>query len=396
MQRCLIFSALLLASLSSLFAASSVVLPFSNLSRDKNQGDQNLDWIGESIAEMVHEAVSGEGLLVLDRSDRTEAYTRLGIRPYALLTRASVVKIGDELDAHHVVYGSFEVTRQTAPAKSTIVIRARVLDLRRLRQSDELVETGPLEDLASLQNRLCYRTLVELLPDARLDEQQFLAKRTRTRIDALENYVRGLLATDPAAQHRFFTHAARLDANFSPPCFQLGLYHWEQEAFREAALWFQRVRSTDFHYRKANFYLGICKYRLADYPAAEQAFQLVASTVPLNEVYNNLGAAQMRRSPSLALDSFLKALEGDQSDPDYHFNAGYALWKIGNFEVAAERFRAALDRVPSDAQAISLLGRCLKKEPARPGDARTEGLERIKEQYQEAAFLQLKSIFDKK
>jgi tetratricopeptide (TPR) repeat protein len=396
MQRCLIFSALLLASLSSLFAASSVVLPFSNLSRNKNQVDRNLDWIGESIAEMVHEAVSGEGLLVLDRSDRTQAYTRLGIRPYALLTRASVVKIGDELDAHHVVYGSFEVTRQTAPAKSTILIRARVLDLRRLRQSDELVETGPLEDLASLQNRLCYRTLVELLPDARLDQQSFLAKRTRTRIDALENYIRGLLAADPAAKHRFFTQAARLDANFSPPCFQLGLYHWEQDAFREAALWFQRVRSTDSHYRQANFYLGICKYRVADYPAAEQAFQLVASTVPLNEVYNNLGAAQIRRSPSLALDSFLKALEGDQSDPDYHFNAGYALWKIGNFEVAAERFRAALDRVPSDAQAISLLGRCLKKDPARPGDPRTEGLERIKEQYQEAAFLQLQSIFDKK
>ena len=396
MPRSLIVSALLLASLSALSAASAVVLPFSNLSPRNNPGDKNLDWIGESIAETIHDAVSGEGLLVLDRSDRTEAYTRLGIRPYALLTRASVVKIGDELDAHHVVYGSFEVTRQTAPAKSTIVIRARVLDLRRLRQSDELNESGLLEDLASLQNRLCYRTLVELLPDARPDEQSFLAKRTRTRIDALEYYIRGLLAADPAAKHRFFTQAARLDANFSPPCFQLGLYHWDQDAFREAALWFQRVRPTDPHYREANFYLGICKYRIADYAAAEQAFQLVASTVPLNEVYNNLGAAQMRRNPSLALDSFLKALEGDQSDPDYHFNAGYALWKTGSFDVAAERFRAVLDRVPSDEQAISLLGRCLKKEPARPGDARTEGLERIKEQYQEAAFLQLKSIFEKK
>jgi Flp pilus assembly protein TadD len=115
----------------------------------------------------------------------------------------------------------------------------------------------------------------------------------------------------------------------------------------------------------------------------------------LNEVFNNLGAAQMRRNSSEALDNFLKALEGDESDPDYHFNAGYALWKNGSFEVAAERFRAVLDRVPDDQQAISMLGRCLKKDPARPGDARTEGLERIKEQYEESAFLQLKSIFEK-
>ncbi len=391
MQRCLIFSALLLASLSSVFAASSVVLPFSNLSQDKN-----LDWIGESIAEMVNEAISSEGLLVLDRSDRAEAYSRLGIRPYALLTRASVVKIGDELDAGHVVYGSFEITPQTPPTKSSIVIRARVLDLRRLRQSEELVEQGLLEDLAALQNKLCFRTLLELLPETRIDEQAFLAKRTRTRVDALENYIRGLLVTDPAAKHRFFTQAARLDANFSPPCFQLGLYHWEKDAYREAAIWFQRVRATDSHYREALFYLGICKYRVADYPAAEQAFQVVASTVPLNEVFNNLGAAQMHRNSSQALDNFLKALEGDESDPDYHFNAGYALWKNGNFDVAAERFRAVLDRVPDDQQATSMLGRCLKKEPARPGDARTEGLERIKEQYEESAFLQLKSIFDKK
>lgn len=391
MQRCLILSALLLASLSSAFGASSVVLPFSNLSQDKN-----LDWIGESIAEMVVEAVSGEGLLVLDRSERAQAYARLGIRPYALLTRASVVKIGDELDAGHVVYGSFEVTRQTPPTKSAITIRARVLDLRRLRQSDELVEQGILEDLASLQNKLCYRTLLELLPETRLDEQEFLAKRPRTRVDALENYIRGLLATDPATKHRFFTQAARLDANFSPPCFQLGLYHWEKDAYREAAIWFQRVRDTDSHYREALFYLGICKYRVADYLAAEQAFQIVASTVPLNEVFNNLGAAQMRRSSSEALDNFLKALEGDESDPDYHFNAGYALWKNGSFDVAAERFRAVLDRVPDDQQAISMLGRCLKKEAARPGDARTEGLERIKEQYEESAFLQLKSIFERK
>ena len=135
MQRSLVLVTALLVSLFPVSAASSVVLPFSNLSQDKN-----LDWIGESIAEMVHEAISSEGLLVLDRNDRALAYKRLGIRPYALLTRASVVKIGDELDANHVVYGTFEILREpqegSAVLKPSIVIKARVLDLRRLRQSE--------------------------------------------------------------------------------------------------------------------------------------------------------------------------------------------------------------------------------------------------------------------
>ena len=76
MQRSLVLVTVLLVSLFPVSAASSVVLPFSNLSQDKN-----LDWIGESIAEMVHEAISSEGLLVLDRNDRALAYKRLGIRP---------------------------------------------------------------------------------------------------------------------------------------------------------------------------------------------------------------------------------------------------------------------------------------------------------------------------
>ena len=115
--------------------------------------------------------------------------------------------------------------------------------------------------------------------------------------------------------------------------------------------------------------------------------------MPLNEVLNNLGAAQSRRNLPEALDSFAKALEGDSSDPVYHFNAGYALWKQGKFEAAAERFRAALDREPSDGEATLMLGRCLKKTPFRPADSR-ENFERLKTNYEESAWWQLKAVLE--
>ena len=137
--------------------------------------------------------------------------------------------------------------------------------------------------------------------------------------------------------------------------------------------------------------LGICRYHTGDFAGAEAAFRLVSQAVPLNEVYNNLGAAQSRQNSPETLESFRKALEGDSADPDYHFNLGYALWKRGLLEAAADSFRAALARKPSDAEATTMLGRCLNRSVPRPGDPRSDGLERLKLNYEETAYRQLKA-----
>src|SRR5690349_1421283 len=89
----------------ALHAETTLVLPFFNYSKSPN-----LDWIGESIAESVRDSLASEGLLVLDRMDRLEAYRRLSVRPGAELTRATILKIGDSLDASTVIYGSYDLT----------------------------------------------------------------------------------------------------------------------------------------------------------------------------------------------------------------------------------------------------------------------------------------------
>ncbi len=87
-----------------------------------------------------------------------------------------------------------------------------------------------------------------------------------------------------------------------------------------------------------------------------------------------------------AQENFEKALEGDNSDPDYWFNTGYWLWKNRKFKEAAEKFRAVLDRAPDDTEATSMLGRCIKMDPPRAGDPRTEARERIKTAFEDSAF----------
>jgi tetratricopeptide (TPR) repeat protein len=367
-------------------ADTVLVIPFFNLSTTTN-----LDWIGESIAETIRESLNSHDVLALDREGRQEGFRRLSIRPYALLTRATVVKLAESLDADRVIFGSYSVTPGTAPSKGSLRISSRVLDLKRIRQGPELTELGALEDLAAIETHLAWQTLKALEPKTAPTEEEFRKARPQLRVDAIENYIRGLVASSPEQKHRFFTQAARLDARFSQPCFQLGRLYTLKKDYRVALGWLERVDRLDSHYFEAQFLLGICRYNTGDYAGAETSFRLVAEAVPLNEVFNNLGAAQSRGNSPQTLDNFKKALDGDDSDPDYHFNIGYALWKRGQFDAAAESFRASLARKPNDADATLMLGRCLSKSAPRPNDPKREGLERLKLNFEETAYRQLKA-----
>jgi tetratricopeptide (TPR) repeat protein len=374
----------------ALYGDTTLVIPFFN-----HANSANLDWIGESIAETVGDSLTSEGLLVLNRANRLEGYRRLSLRPGAELTHASVLKLGQALDASNVVYGFYELLPaepSNTQSKGSLRITARLLDLKHMRQGAAFNGLDALENLTAVEFHLGWQVLTSLKPKNAPGEQEFLKARPSVRLDAVENYIRGLVATTPEQRHRFFTQAARLDEHYSQPCFQLGKIYWEKKDYKIAAGWLERVAATDPHYLEAQFFLGLCRYQSADFPGAEQAFQKVAPAMPLNEVYNNLGAAQDRRNnPAAAAASFQKALEGDSSDPDYHFNLGYAQWRSGQYAEAAESFRAALARNANDAEATTLLGRAQKKDPPRPGDPKTEGRDRVKTNYDEAAYRQLQA-----
>jgi tetratricopeptide (TPR) repeat protein len=389
-------------------AEAILVIPFFNES-----GEENIDWIGESIAETVHESLASQNVLVLSRDDRLEAYRRLSIRPNAILTHASIIKLGEALDASQVIYGRYlisspqEVKATPGPPRAataatpavsprdSLRIAARILDLKHMRQGAEFEQIGALEDLASLETSLAWRCLKLIAPATAISEQEFRRDRPSVRLDSIENYIRGLLAPAPDQQHRFFTQAVRLAPRFSQPCFQLGKMAWEKKDYTVAVGWLEKVSRADSHYLEANFLLGLCRYNTGDFGGAEKGFAIVAGSLPLNEVVNDLGAAQSRLRSSTALDSFRRASEGDSLDPDYRFNVGYALWKRGDFTAAAESFRALLDRSPDDAEAVLFLGRCLKKDGPRPGDPKSEGRERLKFNFEETAYRQLKAELSK-
>ncbi len=387
------FLCLLLAA-ASLRAETVLALPFFN-----HSNSANLDWIGESIAESVGDSLASEGVLVLDRATRLEAYRRLSLRPSAEITHASIIKIGEALDATVVVYGFYELlppAEGDTQSKGSLRVTARLLDLQHTRQGPPFGEVGALEDLANLEVRLGWQVLSFLHPKTAPPEEDFLKARPPVRIDAVENYIRGLLAQSPEQRNHFFTQAARLDDHYSQPCFQLGKTYWEKKDYKTAAGWLERAARSDPHYLEAQFFLGLCRFHNGDFTGAQQAFQTVAASVPLNEVYNDLGAAQSRLNrPDEAIASFQKALDGDSSDPDYHFNIGYIEWRAGRFDDAVASLRAALARNPEDAEATTLLGLALERQGPRAGDPKLEARERLKTNYDEAAYRQLQAALAK-
>ena len=220
-------------------ADTLAVLPFFNLSKDPN-----LAWIGESLAQALEEGLASEGLITLERDDRVEVYHRLSVRPYTLLTKASVVKIGEALDAEQVVFGQFDLKPppdSASKSRGSLQITARLLDLKHIKQGPEFRTVGAVEDLAALEEHLAWQVLQYVKPRGAPSEADFQRRHPAVRLDAIENFVRGLMASNNDEKYRFYTQAARLDPLYSQPCFHLGRLLWRRKEYKSAADWFQKV-----------------------------------------------------------------------------------------------------------------------------------------------------------
>jgi len=354
-----------------------LVIPFDNSS-----GNPNLDWMGESVAETIRDALAAFNVPVVSRERREAAAHRLSIRPAGLLTKVSIIKLGRECGAGEVIYGRFEFTpagEKAGRLRGTLKLVAHSIRLDHFALGPEWETDGDIATLSQLQTRLSWMVLRHAAPRAAPTEQEYFEDRPPVRIDAMENFIRGLLASSLEEKHRYLTRAADLDPEFSQACFHLGEMQWEDANYRVAAKWLERVKPSDAHYLEANFLLGLSRYHTGNYARAQAAFDLVARVSPTVEVYNNLGLTQFRLGMPAAIESLQWALGRRPGDPDLHFNTGYVLWRQGDLDGAAVQFRAVLELDPGDDDARRMLERCQQGHGPRRGDLSAEGLERLEE-----------------
>jgi tetratricopeptide (TPR) repeat protein len=327
-----------------------VVLPFANQSKDAG-----LHWMGESFAEVLEERLKWPKLNVLGRDERLLAFDRIGIPYSSSLSQASLIKIGQELDADILVLGTFDSAGTQLKATTSI------LDLRKNVLKARLEEKVPLDRFQEACGRLAWKILAQLDSMFPVSLNVFLEKFPVIPNVALENYIRGLIESDRAKQIRFFRQADKEYPNYSKAIYQVGrLYHQERD-YATSTLWLQRLLKLEGDMPEATFLIGLNHLYLKNYDKAVSEFDRLSRVVPSSKIYTNLAIAlSLKGSKEAATEAFEKAIAGDPSEGDYDFNLGYHQWKTGDFSGALKRLTEVIERNDSDAEVQYLLSKCYR------------------------------------
>src|SRR6202045_3904180 len=366
-----------------------VVIPFENTSPTPG-----LEWLGESFPETFHEQLNSPVLYVASRDERLRAYDRQGVPAGVHPSRATLHRLAEQMDVDYAVLGSYKYDG----ARLTAI--AQLLDMRAEKLSPAVTESGPLADLGTLQSALAWDLLRLIRTDFSVPKDKYIASVRPARLDALENYIRGTLATSAEEKVKYYREATRINPTYAQAWLELGKTYYAQRAYELAMAALGQVQQSSLMSglmsgavaREANFYLGLAAYAHGDFARSESAFQFVATRLPLAEVYNNLGVVASRRGQKKAADYFERAIENDPSDPDYHFNMGVTLSQAGDRAGAARELRTALDHRPNDAEARMMLDSLTPSAAGSivPSSATTKApAERIKRNYEEDSFRQM-------
>jgi len=379
-----------------------LVLPFDNRS-----GQPNLEWIREAAPEILSSRFASAGFAPMSRSDRLYALDHLGLPQGFHPSRATALKLAQTLDADSIVVGSFLTDG------AGIVAEAQVVDVQHLRMSQPVSARGEMKDLISIFDTLAWRLTKQMDPQFTAAEETFVAAGSGMRVDAFEQYIRGISEPDHEERLRHLNAAVRLSPEFGPAWMALGREDYGSQQYREAADAFAKaehdepgaqsssgqnsgaggpaVQGTDA--LEAGFYRGLSLLFSGDYPKAEQAFAAVARILPLGEVVNNEGVAASRQGHD-ATALFRQAVTADPNTADYHFNLAVSLNRHGDAAGGLAELVACLKLRPVDSEAEALEDDWRGAAGNSAGEAKPDPLERIARSFDAVAFRQAAQMLD--
>jgi len=299
--------------------ATLLVFPLENLT-----GVPFLSWVSEGTSESICAQVRIPELDVVQRETRLELVEDADLPPNATLSRASMIRIAQLARADYLVFGSFSGT------ESALRIVLQILDTKTMKLGPDIVSTGPLNNLAEMENELAWQTLAQKGIHNNLSREEF-HKRTRTVPNSAYLYfIRSLGAPDDQSQLDLLVKAIESYNDFPGALFRLGSYHFEKGECSRAVELLDRIPRTADHFQEARFMLGACHCKLGNSSKAIQAYVELLPFAPSMEVLNNLGVSYAREEDlPLAVNSLKKAREL-QSHPVVAMNLGILRYLQGD------------------------------------------------------------------
>ena len=355
-----------------------LVLPFDN-----RTGQPSLEWIREAAPALLSSRFTSAGFAPMSRADRLYALDHLGLPQGFQPSRASALKLAQTLDADSIVVGNYITDG------STLIAEGRIVDVPHMRMSAPVTTTGEMKDLVAIFDSLAWKLTRQLDPGFNVSEETFVAAGANVRLEAFEQYIRGITESDQAERLRHLQQAVKLGPGFAPAWMALGREDFNGQQYEQAAAAFAKVGRDDPDFLEASFYRGLSLMFSGDYGKAEGDFAAIARVLPLAQVLNNQGVAVSRQGHD-GTAMFRQAVTSDPDEPDYHFNLAVSLKRHGNGAEALSELSQCLKYRPNDSEAQSLVAAW--KQPAQ---ANVDPLERIVRTFDAVAFHQAAVMLDK-
>ena len=136
-----------------------------------------------------------------------------------------------------------------------------------LRMGPAVTERGEMRDLISVFDSLAWKLTRQLDPGFSGSEETFVAAGKALRVDAFEQYIRGISEQDHAERLRHLNQAVALNPNFAPAWMALGREDYSNQQYAQAAIAFARELQDDPSGQgtdalEAGFYRGLVAHVL--------------------------------------------------------------------------------------------------------------------------------------
>ena len=326
-----------------------LVVPFENPERDPG-----LFWLTEAASILLTDSLNEQGGNALTRSERARAFDTLHLPEASVLSRATVIKVGQLVGAGRVVVGQLRrVTRGDAPGPDDeLVVLARGIRLDTGRLEPEVTERAPLKELFDLFQRVAAR-LLERGPAP-------VASADRAPLEAFENYVKGLMAENSDAKVRYLEAAIQHYPKYDRAQLALWEARSDRGEYAQALAAARSIPERSPSSRRARFAAALSLMDLKREDEAFEALKALDAEQPAAALENDLGVLQIRRGwttqsgkPAYYFD---RAVAADPYDANLYFNLGYAYALDNDPQAAIYWLRETLRRNPADAEAHFVLG----------------------------------------
>ena len=328
-------------------AGRILVMPFENVKREPR-----LHWIGEAAALLLADHLGARGLAPIRRAERVRAFEELHLPSNAVLSRATVIKVGELVGASEIIVGSVALDGET------LVVEANSIRIDVGRLQPHVRERGPLPEVEDLFDRVATRLASGTRPRD--------ARPTRPPLEAFENYVKGLIAESAATRATFLEAAIKIHPGYDRARLALWDVRTEQADHAAALATVRAVPASSPMASRAAFLAAVSLLELTQLDEAFAAFKTLSESATGSfaaAAFNNLGIVQLRRggTPQAGLPTYFltRAADLDPGDEDVLFNLGYAYVLERNYQGALYWLREALRRDPADAEAHYVLSAAL-------------------------------------